>query len=82
MSLATMTTKGQVTIPKDIRELLHLHAGDKIEVLPTENGEAIIRPISKTVDEVFCSLKRSGQKRIAIEDMDAALEQGFREQWT
>ncbi|SMM98691.1 transcriptional regulator, AbrB family [uncultured Candidatus Thioglobus sp.] len=81
MSLATLTSKGQVTIPKDIREFLHLNVGDKIEVLPTENGEAIIKPITTTVDEMFGKLKRQGQKTIAIEDMDAALEQGFREQW-
>lgn len=47
MALATLTTKGQVTIPKEIRELLKLHTGDKIEIIVTEKREAIIRPISK-----------------------------------
>jgi len=70
MSLATVTSKGQVTIPTDIRQFLHLNAEDKIKVMATKNGEAIIRPISKTVDKVFCSLKRSVQKPISVEEMN------------
>nr|MBC8379657.1 AbrB/MazE/SpoVT family DNA-binding domain-containing protein [Planctomycetota bacterium] len=31
MALATLTSKGQVTIPKTVRNSLHLHAGDKVE---------------------------------------------------
>lgn len=81
MSLATLTSKGQVTIPKDIREFLHLHSGDKIEVLPTENGEAIIRPVTITVDDMFGVLKKPGQKSISVEEMNQALKQGFKSHW-
>ncbi|NYT27718.1 MAG: AbrB/MazE/SpoVT family DNA-binding domain-containing protein [Candidatus Thiodubiliella endoseptemdiera] len=81
MSLATITSKGQVTIPKDIRQSLHLNAGDKIEMLATKNGEAIIRPISKTVDEVFGLLKRPGQKPVSVEEMNEAIGQHLRNHW-
>ncbi|WXU00208.1 MAG: hypothetical protein Ctma_0919 [Catillopecten margaritatus gill symbiont] len=81
MSFATVTSKGQVTIPKDIRQFLHLNAGDKIEVVATKNGEAVIRPISKTVDEVFCSLKRPNQRSISVEEMDEGIEQYLRDNW-
>ena len=47
MALATLTTKGQVTIPKEVRESLHLHSGDKIEFFVKESGETVIRPICK-----------------------------------
>ena len=53
MPLATLTTKGQVTIPKEIRVSLKLQTGDKIEITVTEKQEAIIRPVSKKVDELF-----------------------------
>jgi len=43
MAIATLTTKGQVTIPKKIRETLKLHTGDKIEIIVTEKREAIKR---------------------------------------
>jgi len=36
MALATLTTKGQVTIPKEVRESLRLHTGDKIEIVVTK----------------------------------------------
>ena len=73
MALATLTTKGQVTIPKKIRESLRLHTGDKIEIIVTEKREAIIRPISKKVDDIFCKLHKSGRKAISLEAMDDAI---------
>jgi AbrB family looped-hinge helix DNA binding protein len=67
MALATLTTKGQVTIPKKIRELLKLHTGDKIEIIVTDNREAIIRPVSKSIDDVFCKLHKLGRKSVSLE---------------
>jgi AbrB family looped-hinge helix DNA binding protein len=73
MATATLTTKGQVTIPKEIRETLKLHTGDKIEIIATEKGEAIIRPISKKVDEIFCKLHRPDRRAVTLEAMDDAV---------
>ena len=73
MAVATLTTKGQVTIPKKIRELLKLHTGDKIEIIVTENREAIIRPISKKVDDIFCKLHKPGRKVVTLDEMDDAI---------
>lgn len=70
MALATLTTKGQVTIPKKIRESLKLHTGDKIEIIVTEKREAIIRPISKKVDDIFCKLHKPGRKAVSLEAID------------
>jgi antitoxin PrlF len=57
MALATLTTKGQVTIPKAIRDSLKINFGDKIEIIVTENKrEAIISPESKKEDDLFCKL--------------------------
>ncbi len=73
MALATLTTKGQVTIPKKIRESLRLHTGDKIEIIVTDKREAIIRPISKKVDDIFCKLHKPGRKAVSLEAMDDAI---------
>jgi len=62
MALAALTTTGQVTIPKGIRDALKLNTGDKIEILATDKGETIIRPISKKVDEIFRKLHKPGRK--------------------
>ena len=74
MTLATLTAKGQITIPKKIRESLKLHTGDKIEITLTTKREAIIRPISKKVDDVFCKLHKSGRKPVSIEEIDKAIK--------
>ncbi len=74
MTLATITTKGQVTIPKKIRESLKLHAGDKIEITLTAKREAIIKPISKKVDDIFCKLHKAGRKPVSLEDIDIAIK--------
>ena len=73
MAQATLTTKGQVTIPKEIRESLKLKTGDKIEIIVTKKKEAIIRPVSKKVDDIFCKLHRPGIKPVALEAMDDAI---------
>ncbi|TXK92719.1 AbrB family transcriptional regulator [Methylococcaceae bacterium HT1] len=69
-----MTAKGQVTIPKEVRELLHLHSGDKIEFFIKESGEAVIRPIYRKVDDVYCKLKNIKRKAISVEEMDEAIK--------
>lgn len=47
MSLSTVTTKGQVTIPKDIRESMAIDAGDKIEFIINAQNDVVIKPITK-----------------------------------
>ena len=42
---ATLTSKGQITIPKEIREKLGLKKGDKL-VLVEKNGNVILRKVS------------------------------------
>ncbi|MCD6271973.1 MAG: AbrB/MazE/SpoVT family DNA-binding domain-containing protein [Deltaproteobacteria bacterium] len=81
MAIATLTTKGQVTIPKKIRESLKLHTGDKIEIIVTEKREAIIRPISKKVDDVFCKLHKPGRKAVTLEAIDDSVRNRMKDKF-
>jgi antitoxin PrlF len=81
MALATITTKGQLTIPKDIRDSLKLNTGDKVEIFVSEKREAIIRPISKKVDEIFCKLHKQGRKTVSLEAMQGAIRNRMREKF-
>jgi len=67
MALATLTNKGQVTIPKAVRESLGLHSGDKLEFVIVENGKACIRPVTKKVDDVFGRLYKPEKKPVSVE---------------
>ena len=73
MALSTITSKGQITIPKAIREKLMVDTGDKLEFVITSDREALIRPVSKTVDELFGKLHRKGIKAVSVEDMNEAI---------
>ena len=79
MQQTTLTSKGQVTIPKNVRDIIGLHTGDKIEFVITDNNEVILRPITKKVDDVFGLLHKPGRKPISIEEMDAAVKRKIRE---
>lgn len=81
MTLATMTTKGQVTIPKEVRDSLKLHTGDKIEIIVTENREAVIRPVSKKVDDIFCKLHNPEQKAASLEELDNAVRKRMKDKY-
>jgi AbrB family looped-hinge helix DNA binding protein len=81
LALATLTTKGQVTIPKEIRDSLKLHTGDKIEIIITKKKEAIIRPVAKKVDDIFCILHKPERKSVSIEIMDEAIRKRMKEKF-
>jgi antitoxin PrlF len=59
MTIATITSKGQVTLPKEIRSRLHLKAGEKIDFrVDEETGTTTLVPLNKRVDDVFGLLHR------------------------
>ena len=70
MALATLTNKGQVTIPKVVRESLGLHSGDKLDFVIAENRKAYIMPVTMKVDDVFGRLHKPGRKPVFVEKID------------
>ena len=78
MVTATLTSKGQITIPKSIRESLHLHTGDRVAFLLHGDTEAVLKPVTKSVDEVFGKLRDEAQPRRSIEEMNAAVAKRMR----
>lgn len=48
MATATVTSKGQITLPKTVRERLGVHAGDKVEFVETQPG--VFRLVAATRD--------------------------------
>ncbi len=78
MALATLTKKGQVTIPKAVRDSLRLQTGDKLEFVVTGSREALFRPVTKKVDDVFGRLHKPERKTVSIEEMDTVIKQKMR----
>jgi len=75
MPLATLTSKGQITIPGIVRKKLHLHAGDKIDFSLIGDNEVLLRPVTKGVDDVFACLGSAAKgKNASVVEMNAAIQ--------
>jgi antitoxin PrlF len=77
MASATVTSKGQVTIPVEVRTQLGLAAGDRIEfILNDETGRYEVVPATRSVTALKGIIRKLA-KPVSIEEMNAAIaEQG------
>ena len=72
MATATVTSKGQVTIPKQIRELLGLGSGDRINFVIEDDGRVTFRPATKDIRSLKGIVHKPG-KPVSVEDMNATI---------
>lgn len=71
MSEATVSSKGQITIPADIRKSLGLSAGERVVFTRLDDGTTVIRAKTKSVLELKGMLKPSpGIGKMSIDDMN------------
>lgn len=66
----TMTTKGQVTVPREIRDRLGLKSGDKMAFTMLSDGTIVMRPKTRRLADLAGSLTRPGQPKVTVEDMN------------
>jgi AbrB family looped-hinge helix DNA binding protein len=66
-SESTLTSKGQTTVPKAIRESLRLKPGDRITFTPMPDGTVLMRVKNKSVMSLAGSLRRRGRKALPVE---------------
>lgn len=81
MPSATITSKGQVTIPKEIRDYLKLKDGSKVDFVIDEKGEVKVIPLNIPVEALSGILHRPGMKAASLEEMEAAIQEGASD-WT
>ena len=79
MTSATLTSKGQVTIPKKIRDYLRLDTGSKVDFVIDENGDVKVIPLTIPVTALSGILHRPGMKAATTEDMEQAIAEGARD---
>ena len=66
---ATLTSKGQTTIPKSIREALGLKSGDRMTFTLLSNGVVLMRVKNKSVLDLAGALHKKGRKALSIEEL-------------
>jgi AbrB family looped-hinge helix DNA binding protein len=73
LAAATITSKGQITIPIQVRTALGVDTGDRIEFVEIEKGQFVIVPINRSVRELKGMLRVKGRKPVSIEEMNRAI---------
>jgi AbrB family looped-hinge helix DNA binding protein len=79
MPTATVTSKGQITIPASVRTRFGLCSGSRIEFFEDEDGTLRMMPLTTDIASLFGILRRPGAAPLTLEDMDQAIAQGAAE---
>ncbi len=77
MQESKLTSKGQTTLPKDVRAALHLEPGDTLRYLVLDGEVRILR--ARPLSELRGLLKRPGQKPVSLEQMEESIAAGATE---
>ncbi len=78
MTTATMTSKGQITIPAELRTKFRLTAGTRVDFVENSAGELVLRPKKGDIRELRGIIKYDGPP-VSIEDMDRGIAEAVAE---
>jgi antitoxin PrlF len=81
MPEATLTTKGQVTIPKVVRDHLKLETGARLDFIIGDDGTVVVKPVTRHVRELAGVLHRPGRRPVSVQKMDEAIAANLRQRF-
>jgi AbrB family looped-hinge helix DNA binding protein len=76
--ISTLTSKGQTTIPKEIREHLHLRPGDRLEFITEADGRVVLVPVTLDIGDLFGALPKP-KRKVSTEEMDRTIREAASE---
>jgi len=76
MATASLTSKGQITVPIEVREDLGLKAGDRISFIKGEHGEYIMKAKTGSIMNLRGCVKWTGNP-VTIEEMNETIAKGW-----
>ncbi len=77
MPTATLTSKGQVTIPKEIRDRLRLETGQRLDFDIDKNGKLSVVPRNRDIRSLMGIIKSKRKTPVTVEEMNQAILQRF-----
>ncbi len=75
MATATLTSKGQITIPAEVRAELGVNAGDRVEFVEIGEGQFAIVAATRSIRQLNGMFRGRVSKPVSIEEMNAAIAQ-------
>ncbi len=73
MATATLTSKGQITIPAEVRAELGVNAGDRVEFVEIGEGQFAIVAATRSIRQLNGMFRGRVSKPVSIEEMNAAI---------
>ncbi len=73
MAVATLTSKGQITIPTQVRRALGLEAGDRVEFVEQGNEQFLILAATRSVKELKGPFRGKRSKPVSIEEIKVTI---------
>ena len=77
--VGNVSTKGQVTLPAELRSKLGIKPGDRVEMSETEQGIVVHRRPKLTLDDIYGSIPPLKDGRSLAEVIEMATEEAARE---
>ena len=81
MSTAAVTSKGQITIPLEVRKKLGIKPGDRVRFIEGEKGEYVLKPKTGSIKDLEGCVHWTG-KPVTIEEMNETIAKGWAGQLT
>ena len=75
MPTATITSKGQITVPREVRRDMNLSPGDRIEFVRMDDGHYAVVPASHSVKSLKGIVPRP-DRSVSLADIQEAIEAG------
>ena len=69
MSEAILTSKGQITIPADIRKLMAISPKDRLTFTPMPDGTVVMRAKTRSIKDLQGLLETAGGIAVTVADM-------------
>lgn len=73
MPKATITSKNQITLPKEVRLKLGVAPGDQVEFRIDEDGEIAVLPAKGSAIGLFGMVRGATDAPVSIEEMDRSV---------
>ncbi len=73
MSTSTLTSKGQITVPKEVRAHLGVAEGDRLDFVIAADGSVRLVPLFRPVRELYGLLKMTGRRRPSLAAIDDSI---------
>jgi antitoxin PrlF len=77
MATSTLTSKGQITIPREVRERLHLKTGSRVDFIVEPSGQVVLKPLNGNFRSIRGIVRSRHKRHVSIKEMNETIAQGY-----